>query len=143
MIALVVECLKDIGERPLEKTEDSLKGVSKYKQILRMPAIHLMAFFMFACAGSQATLLAWMVTFLVKERRGGPNSGYVSSVMSGANTIGSLALILLSKKVCLLSASSNYVITEQHAFSLVHGAQFSSTPSLPLPSSLSYGSHHH
>ncbi|KAM5537669.1 hypothetical protein V8D89_008747 [Ganoderma adspersum] len=93
------ECLKEIGQRPLEKTEDSLKGVSKYKQILRMPAIHLMAFFMFALSGAQATIDSWIVTFLVAERHGGPNTGYVSTGMYAACIIGPLVLIPLSKKL--------------------------------------------
>lgn len=113
-VVLVIECLKEIGERPLEKSEDSLKGVSKYKQILRMPAIHLMAFFMFAFSGAQATIDSWIVTFLDAERHGGPNTGYVSTGMYAACIIGPLALIPLSKKVRSFSASSDQLRIKQH-----------------------------
>ncbi|PIL23349.1 hypothetical protein GSI_14660 [Ganoderma sinense ZZ0214-1] len=93
------ECLKEIGQRPLEIPGDSLKGVSKYKQILHVPAIHLMAFFMFAYSGAQGIIDAWIITFLVEERQGGPNTGYVSTGMYAACAIGPLVMIPLSRKL--------------------------------------------
>ncbi|EJF64656.1 MFS general substrate transporter [Dichomitus squalens LYAD-421 SS1] len=93
------ECLKEVGQQPHEKTEDSLQGVSKYKQVFRLRAVHLMAFFLLTYVGVEVTIGGWIVTFVINERHGGHSSGYISSGFWGGLTIGRLALLPLNKKL--------------------------------------------
>ena len=97
---MIVECLKEAGEPAHEKTEDSLKGVNKYKQIFSLRTVHLMAFFLFTYVGVEVTIGGWIVTFVINERGGGASAGYISSGFWGGLTIGRLALLPINKKVC-------------------------------------------
>ena len=51
-----VECLRDIGQEPPEKTKASEEGVNKYKQIFRLRAVHLLAFFIFTYVGVEVSI---------------------------------------------------------------------------------------
>ncbi|PIL23351.1 MFS general substrate transporter [Ganoderma sinense ZZ0214-1] len=93
------ECLEEAGEPAHEKTEDSLKGVNKYKQIFSLRAVHLMAFFLFTYVGVEVTIGGWIVTFVINERGGGASAGYISSGFWGGLTIGRLALLPINKKL--------------------------------------------
>ncbi|KAI0370515.1 MFS general substrate transporter [Pilatotrama ljubarskyi] len=93
------DCLQEIGQPPPEKTKESVAGVSKYKQVFRLRAVHLMAFFLFIYVGVEVTIGGWIVTFIINERHDGPNSGYISSGFFGGLTVGRVALLRLNKKV--------------------------------------------
>ncbi|KAH9852219.1 MFS general substrate transporter [Lenzites betulinus] len=93
------DCLQEIGQAPPEKTRDSEAGVNKYKQIVRLRAVHLMAFFIFTYVGVEFTIGGWIVTYVINERHGGPNSGYISSGFFGGLTLGRIALLWLNKKI--------------------------------------------
>ena len=95
-------CLKDIGQAPHEKTEESLRGMNKYKQVFRLRVVHLMSFFLFLYVGVEVSIGGWIVTFVINERSGGRNSGYVSSGFWGGLTLGRVALLPLNKKVSAL-----------------------------------------
>ena len=47
-----------------------------------------------ACSGG------WIVTYIIDERHGSSNSGYISSGYWGGLTIGRIALLWVNKKVC-------------------------------------------
>ena len=96
---MTVDCLKEVGEPPHEKTEESLQGMNKYKQVFRLRAVHLMAFFLFTYVGVEVTIGGWIVTFVINERGGGPSSGYISSGFFGGLTIGRVVLLPINKKV--------------------------------------------
>ena len=96
---MAAECLEEAGEPPHEKTEESLQGMNKYKQVFRLRAVHLMAFFLFTYAGVEVTIGGWIVTFVINERHGGPSAGYISSGFFGDLTLGRIALLPLNKKV--------------------------------------------
>ncbi|KAI0642730.1 MFS general substrate transporter [Trametes meyenii] len=93
------QCLEEIGQPPPEKTKETEAGVNKYKQIFRLRAVHLMAFFIFTYVGVEVTIGGWIVTYVINERHGGPNSGYISSGFFGGLTLGRVALLWLNKKI--------------------------------------------
>ncbi|KAI0323777.1 MFS general substrate transporter [Cubamyces sp. BRFM 1775] len=93
------DCLQEIGQPPPEKTKESEAGMNKYKQVFRLRAVHLMAFFILTYVGVEVTLGGWIVTYVIKERHGGANSGYISSGFFGGLTVGRIALLWLNKKV--------------------------------------------
>ena len=43
--------------------------------------------------------IGWIVTYIINERGGGPNSGYISSGYWGGLTVGRVALLYVNKKV--------------------------------------------
>ncbi|KAF8309134.1 MFS general substrate transporter, partial [Clavulina sp. PMI_390] len=77
--------------------EKELQGWDKYYAIMRMPVVHLAALFIFTYAGVEVSLGSWSVTYLVKEKGGGPRTGYVSSGYFGGLTIGRFSLIWLNQ----------------------------------------------
>ncbi|KAH9852215.1 MFS general substrate transporter [Lenzites betulinus] len=93
------DCLQETGQSPPEKTKESEAGVNKYKQIFRLRAVHLMAFFIFTYVGVEVTIGGWIVTYVINERHGGPNSGYISSGFFGGLTLGRVALLWLNKRI--------------------------------------------
>lgn len=52
----VADCLQETGQAPPEKTKESEAGMNKYKQIFRLRAVHLMAFFVFTYVGTEVTI---------------------------------------------------------------------------------------
>lgn len=52
----IADCLQETGQAPPEKTKESEAGVNKYKQIFRLRAVHLMAFFVFTYVGTEVTI---------------------------------------------------------------------------------------
>ncbi|KDQ58464.1 hypothetical protein JAAARDRAFT_669074 [Jaapia argillacea MUCL 33604] len=74
-------------------------GGSQYRQLMGQKALHLLAFFALIYVGVEVTIGGWSVTFIERERHGGPSSGYVSSGFFGGMTVGRLALIWLNRKV--------------------------------------------
>ena len=45
-------------------------------------------------------LLGWIVTFIIRERHGGSNAGYISSGFFGGMTLGRVVLMWFNRKVC-------------------------------------------
>ena len=99
VLGTATACLRDIGQAPHEKTEESLRGMNKYKQVFRLRVVHLMSVFLFLYVGVEVSIGGWIVTFIINERSGGRNSGYVSSGFWGGLTLGRVALLPLNKKV--------------------------------------------
>ena len=104
---MAIECLREIGQEPHEKTKASEEGVNKYKQVFGLRAVHLMAFFIFTYVGVEVSIggmlvivvvlrlalvqrcwnIGWIVTYIINERNGGANSGYISSGFWGGGTV--------------------------------------------------------
>jgi hypothetical protein len=99
-----IECLAQIGQAAGEKgtSEDS-----KFRQILSLKAVHVLAFFILVYVGVEVTiggelhldsynlvcvitdifaLKGWIVTFIIEIRGGGPSSGYISAGFFGGTT---------------------------------------------------------
>ena len=52
---------------------------SQYGAILSIRAVYFLAAFVLIYVGTEVTLGGWIVTFIIRERAGGPSSGYISS----------------------------------------------------------------
>ncbi|KAG8824130.1 hypothetical protein FRC18_010586 [Serendipita sp. 400] len=70
-----------------------------FASIMKQPSIHLMALFAFVYVGAEVTLGGWIVTFIIRERHGGPSSGYVSTGFFGGLTLGRVALLWVNKTI--------------------------------------------
>lgn len=65
----------------------------KLKHILALPLVHYLAFYICVYVGVQITLGGWVVTFIVNERGGGPDAGYISSGFFGGLMVGRVLLL--------------------------------------------------
>ncbi|KAL1949068.1 hypothetical protein VTO73DRAFT_10874 [Trametes versicolor] len=92
-------CLQETGQAPPDKTKESEAGVNKYKQIFRLRAVHLMAFFVFTYVGNEVAIGGWIVMYVINERHGSASAGYYSSGFFGGLTVGRIALLWVNKKV--------------------------------------------
>ncbi|KAG1716833.1 hypothetical protein ID866_355 [Astraeus odoratus] len=77
----VEECLSKIGLPP---GETNTSEGNKFRQVLSLKTVHLLAFFILAYVGVEGTVGGWIVTYIIKVRGGGPSSGYISSGFFGA-----------------------------------------------------------
>ncbi|ESK97816.1 hypothetical protein Moror_17245 [Moniliophthora roreri MCA 2997] len=84
------DCLAEIGQQPGEK---GTSEHSSFRQILGQRNVHLMAFFIMVYVGVEVTIGGWIVTFIIRERQGGPSSGYISSGFFGGLALGRVALL--------------------------------------------------
>ncbi|GAB1523066.1 hypothetical protein RhiTH_006195 [Rhizoctonia solani] len=71
------EMLTSFGIPEVVHTADSTQ-TSKYRQILNIKVIYVLAFFALLYVGTEVTIGGWIVTFLIENRGGGSSSGYVS-----------------------------------------------------------------
>ncbi|KAI0774901.1 MFS general substrate transporter [Trametes elegans] len=97
-------CLAEIGQAPDQESEtDSTPGAgrnsNKYKQIFRIPALHLLAFFALIYIGVEVTLGGWIVTYVRELRGGGDSSGYISSGFFAGLMLGRIGLLWVNHKI--------------------------------------------
>jgi len=90
------ECLAQIGQAVEEK---ELVGESKYKEMFRLKALHLLALFILVYVGVEVTIGGWIVTYVIQVRHGGPSSGYISAGFFGGLTAGRIVLLWVNKKI--------------------------------------------
>ncbi|KAF5356946.1 hypothetical protein D9756_006376 [Leucocoprinus leucothites] len=90
------ECLKLIGQDVGEK---STSQDSSFNQVLRIKAVHFLAFFILFYVGVEVTIGGWVVTFMLDVRGGGPSSGYISSGFFGGLMLGRVLLLWVNKKL--------------------------------------------
>ncbi|KAI0654405.1 MFS general substrate transporter [Cubamyces menziesii] len=91
------QCAKEIGQPPPDNGSDSL--LLRYKRVFRLRVVHLMALFAFIYVGIEVSIGSWIVTYVIKLRNGGPDSGYIPSGLFGGLMIGRVALLPFSKLV--------------------------------------------
>ncbi|WVW78707.1 hypothetical protein I302_100667 [Kwoniella bestiolae CBS 10118] len=82
---------------PAHKENEGSGG--KMKQILKTPVVHYMAFYMAIYVGVEVTIGGWATSFLLDERGGDNNSGYVTSGYFGGLTVGRVILIPVTKRL--------------------------------------------
>ncbi|KAL1745818.1 major facilitator superfamily domain-containing protein [Schizophyllum fasciatum] len=70
------ECVARIGQAPRERGTST---DSSFRQIVRLKSMHLLALFVFVYVGIEVTIGGWIVSYIIDERGGGPDSGYISS----------------------------------------------------------------
>ncbi|KAJ8078953.1 hypothetical protein PM082_013237 [Marasmius tenuissimus] len=88
------ECLAQIGQTAGEKDQESKHGT--FRQILGQRSVHLMAFYILVYVGVEFTIGGWIVTFVIRERNGGPDAGYISSGFFGGLMVGRVALLWIN-----------------------------------------------
>ncbi|KAG8773969.1 hypothetical protein FRC12_002212 [Ceratobasidium sp. 428] len=74
-------------------------NANKYRQILSLRVVYILAFFCLVYVGTEVTIGGWIVTFLIDKRGGGASAGYVSSGFFAGLMLGRLALIWVNQKV--------------------------------------------
>ncbi|KAI9509245.1 MFS general substrate transporter [Russula earlei] len=90
------ECLAQIGQ---EVEEKEAVGGSKYKEMFKLRALHLLAFFILVYVGVEVTIGSWIVTYVIHVRHGGPSSGYISAGFFGGLTVGRVVLLWVNEKI--------------------------------------------
>ncbi|TRM67006.1 major facilitator superfamily domain-containing protein [Schizophyllum amplum] len=90
------DIMADAGFAPPEATGHA-NETSKYRQLMRLPTVHLTALFTFIYVGTEVTLGGWIVTFVIDERGGGSSSGYLSSGFFGGLALGRILLLWVNK----------------------------------------------
>ncbi|KAL7424380.1 hypothetical protein Q5752_000062 [Cryptotrichosporon argae] len=80
-----------------EKPNSTSSG--KMGRILRLPAVHFMAVYIMFYVGIEVTIGGWATTFIIDERRGGANTGYITSGYFGGITVGRVVLIPVSEMI--------------------------------------------
>ncbi|KAI0298683.1 major facilitator superfamily domain-containing protein [Multifurca ochricompacta] len=93
------ECLAEIGQAAEEKEKDS---DSQYKEMFKLKALHLLAFFILVYVGVEVTIGGWIVTYIIQVRHGGPSSGYISAGFFGGLTAGRVFLLWVNKSLELV-----------------------------------------
>ncbi|VDB91298.1 unnamed protein product [Peniophora sp. CBMAI 1063] len=83
---------------------------SQYGAILSIRAVYFLAAFVLIYVGVEVTLGGWIVTFIIRERAGGPSSGYISSGFFGGLTVGRVTLLWLNKRIGETRALTIYAI---------------------------------
>ncbi|KAF8323364.1 MFS general substrate transporter [Clavulina sp. PMI_390] len=97
------QVLKRIGVE--NDTESEITAVqqtsssTKFFDLMRLKIVHVIALFIFVYVGTEVTLGAWSVSFLIHSRSGGSSSGYVSSGFFGGLALGRFALIWVNKLI--------------------------------------------
>ncbi|KAL1740986.1 major facilitator superfamily domain-containing protein [Schizophyllum fasciatum] len=90
------ECLMQIGQLPQEKGTST---DNNFKQIFRQKNVHILAVFSLIYVGVEVTIGGWIVSYIINERGGGPDSGYISSGFFGGLMMGRLVLIWVNAKI--------------------------------------------
>ncbi|KAB5596086.1 MFS general substrate transporter [Ceratobasidium theobromae] len=92
------EILASFGIPEVVHTADATR-TSKYRQILSLRIIYVLAFFALLYVGTEVTIGGWIVTFLIENRGGGTSAGYVSSGFFAGLMLGRLVLIWVNQKI--------------------------------------------
>ncbi|WVQ76819.1 hypothetical protein IAR50_006493 [Cryptococcus sp. DSM 104548] len=88
------------GTEPREPVKRQVQDSgSKMKRILKTPVVHCMAFYMVIYVGVEVTIGGWATSFLIDERGGDDNAGYVSAGYFGGLTLGRVIFIPLSNRL--------------------------------------------
>ncbi|PPQ64173.1 hypothetical protein CVT24_008547 [Panaeolus cyanescens] len=92
------DCLTEAGEVIVERPQQTTNE-SKYGQLMKIKAVHLLALFLLMYVGVEVTIGGWIVTFMIRERGGELSSGYIASGFFGGLTAGRVILIWVNKKI--------------------------------------------
>ncbi|KAK1225385.1 hypothetical protein PQX77_011675 [Marasmius sp. AFHP31] len=75
------------------KDDSDADGQKSFRHILMDPRVHLLAFFILVYVGVEVTIGGWIVTYVIRLRDGGSNSGYISSGFFAGLALGRVALL--------------------------------------------------
>ncbi|KII87582.1 hypothetical protein PLICRDRAFT_112364 [Plicaturopsis crispa FD-325 SS-3] len=90
------ECLAEIGQAA---GATGTSEHSKFRQIMTLKPVHLLAIFSLVYVGVEVTIGGWIVTYIIDIRGGGASSGYISAGFFGGLMIGRVALLWVNQKV--------------------------------------------
>lgn len=74
---------------------------NKYKLILGIRELHLLALFSLIYVGVEVTVGSWSVTYVQDKRHGGASAGYISSGFFAGLMLGRILLMWINRKVRL------------------------------------------
>ncbi|KAF8161502.1 MFS general substrate transporter [Crassisporium funariophilum] len=92
------ECLRQAGQLVTSKGEVD-NDDTKFMELFRTKSVHLLALFLAVYVGIEVTIGAWIVTFMMVVRGGGPSSGYIASGFYGGLTLGRVILLWVNKQI--------------------------------------------
>ncbi|KAI0261662.1 major facilitator superfamily domain-containing protein [Gloeopeniophorella convolvens] len=78
------EILAEAGQEPME-ADNRLEN--KIRKIAGLNIVRLMALWALLYVGVEVMLGGWMVSFIISERHGGPNAGYITSGFFGVGRV--------------------------------------------------------
>ena len=93
--------MAEAGEPP---SEPEVTGSGKFKQIMGMGTVQVLAIWLIIYEGVEVSLGGWIVTFIEQKRGGGATAGYISSGFFAGRLC-----------CCLLNASRNLSIQRHDA----------------------------
>ncbi|KAH9886433.1 MFS general substrate transporter [Cubamyces lactineus] len=90
------EIMKEEGE-----TTSDAEAVSsnKFKQMISNKDVHFLSLWALIYVGIEVTMGGWSVTYILEQRHGSSNSGYISSGFFGGLMLGRVLLLWLNKKI--------------------------------------------
>ncbi|KAI0642585.1 MFS general substrate transporter [Trametes meyenii] len=90
--SVYAEVMADEGEtNPVADGADT----SKFKQMMGNKQVHFLSVFALIYVGIEVTIGGWSVTYILEERRGNANSGYISAGFFGGKKIGERRALFL------------------------------------------------
>ncbi|KIJ36995.1 hypothetical protein M422DRAFT_232201 [Sphaerobolus stellatus SS14] len=89
----------ELIEEPTLVTNGEQNKKVKWKEVLSLRSVNTLAFFIFVYCGVEFTLGAWVVTFIIDQRHGSANSGYISSGFFAGLMVGRFSLIWVNNKI--------------------------------------------
>ncbi|OJT07475.1 Bypass of stop codon protein 6 [Trametes pubescens] len=91
------EVMEEEGESGVS-SEDAVDS-NKYKQVLGLKEVHILAMFSLIYVGVEVTMGGWSVTYILERRNGNSNSGYIASGFFGGLMLGRILLMWFNKKI--------------------------------------------
>ncbi|KAF9074976.1 major facilitator superfamily domain-containing protein [Rhodocollybia butyracea] len=101
------DCRASIG---LERIERDASEHSPFKRIMSLRSVHILAAFIFLYVGTEVTIGGWTVTYIIQQRDGGAQSGYIASGFWAGIMLGRIILIPLNKWLGDRLAMSLYIL---------------------------------
>jgi len=78
--------LAEMGIVHHDPRRTTAEGDSGFRAIMKRKLLHIMVAFVFVYVGTEVTVGGWIVTFIIGERGGGAEAGYVSSGFFGGTS---------------------------------------------------------
>ncbi|KAL1946211.1 hypothetical protein VTO73DRAFT_15338 [Trametes versicolor] len=90
------EIMADEGE---SSSDTDGVGSNKFNQMIRNKDVHFLSFFALIYVGVEVTMGGWSVTYILEQRHGSSNAGYISSGFFGGIMLGRVLLLWFNTKI--------------------------------------------
>jgi fucose permease len=99
-----IECLAEIDQDADAETLAAMAGEREknknpFISLMRLRAVHCLAAFVIIYVGTEVTIGGWTVTFIITDRGGGENTGYISTGFFAGLFIGRISLLWVNAKL--------------------------------------------